>query len=617
MKKIIAGIAQIALIVVFHVAAYAQPNWRMQPVPIQTRWAKQVSPSNALPEYPRPQMARSRWVNLNGLWDYAIAPRDAAPPAQYTGKILVPYPLESALSGVRGRLLPDQQLWYRRTTQRPALKGGQRVLLHFGAVDWQATVYVNGKHVGEHKGGYQAFTFDITNDLKSGDNELVVAVYDPTDKGPNPHGKQVLAPQHIMYTASSGIWQTVWLEVVPAVHIESLKLTPDIEHGAERVQVGVAGDAQGYAVEITASSENSKITTIKGAPGKELQLAIAHPQLWSPADPFLDTLSVRLLQGSKAIDTVTSYFGMRKIEIKKDSAGVDRIFLNNHYIYNLGVLDQGFWPDGLYTAPTDDALRFDIEAIKSMGFNTIRKHIKIEPERWYYWCDKLGILVWQDMPQPSNATAEAKAEFEAESAANIQQLYNHPSIIAWVLFNEGWGAYDQERLAKWMKQLDPSRLLNGHTGGNVNTRRSEQDYAARWAASDMTDIHSYPDPKIPAAEPGKARVLGEYGGVGVLVAGHQWDEASAWGYVKNSPADFVTKYEAMIAQLKKFEAEGLSGSIYTQPFDVETEQNGLLTYDRAMLKMPLDKMRQANATLAPEALSFAAIPAISALDSAR
>lgn len=580
------------VLVALPVSLCARDIWHMQPVPVKTRWAKEVSPANALPDYPRPQMVRPGWQNLNGLWDYAITPAEAGPPQAFDGKILVPYPIESALSGVQKPLLPGQRLWYRTSFAAPRLRGGARLLLHFGAVDWKSSVFLNGKRLGSHQGGYQGFSFDITDALKPKDNELLVEVYDPTDTGPNPHGKQVLHPEGILYTATSGIWQTVWLETVPAVYISRLKFTPDIDQGVLRiaVQCGARGiTPAAYTVEVTARAGKRVVGVVNGGLGDELQLPVPHARLWSPSDPFLYDLSVELRRAGKTVDRVTSYFGMRSVAVKKDALGVERIFLNGRPTYNLGVLDQGFWPEGIYTAPTDGALKFDIEAVRSMGFNTIRKHIKIEPERWYFWCDKLGVLVWQDMPNGPNNTPEAKAEFEAESAANIEQLYDHPSIVAWVLFNEGWGAYDQARLAQWMKGLDRSRLLNGHTGGGPGA----------WAGADMTDIHSYPGPEMPPAEDSKARVLGEFGGVGVPVPGHEWNSGAGWGYVKTSAAGLEEKYAAMAAKLREFERAGLSGSIYTQPYDVETELNGIMTYDRKVLKVPLVRLRKINGAFVP------------------
>jgi beta-galactosidase/beta-glucuronidase len=578
----------------------AAQTWQMKPIAIPTRWAKEVSPTNALPEYPRPQLVRSRWTNLNGVWQFAITTADyEGTPTHFNGDILVPYPMESALSGVKQQMGQYELLWYQRTFARPATKSGERVLLHFGAVDWEATVLVNGTEVCHHVGGYQSFTCDVTAQARDTGNVLVVKVKDPTDQGPNPHGKQVQKPGGIMYTPTTGIWQTVWLEVVPAVSIGSLRFTPDIDRTRLQLQANVEGKTAGYTVEAVATNKQAVVGRITGAPNAPLALMVPTPHLWSPDDPFLYDLVVRLRYRGKVVDSVTSYFGMRKIEIKKDSAGVDRIFLNNRYTYNLGTLDQGFWPDGLYTAPTDAALKFDIEAIKAMGFNTIRKHIKVEPARWYYHADKLGMLVWQDMVNPGNDTPEARAAFEAESQAMVTQLHNYPSITTWVVFNEGWGAYDQARLTQWAKTLDPSRLVNGHTGENY-FGASPSDTSLKWPHSDMTDIHAYPDPAAPPRLPGKAQVLGEFGGIGVFIAGHLWDTTAAgWGYVKVTPAEMAARYGGMVDSLAKLERTGLSGSIYTQPFDVEGEQNGLLTYDRAVIKIDPATLRRMHAKLVP------------------
>jgi hypothetical protein len=577
----------------------AQTNWQVQPTTIKTRWAKEVSPTNALPEYPRPQMVRENWQNLNGLWNYAITPKDAATPSSYEGQILVPYPLESALSGVKKPLQPSENLWYKKTFTRPAMKDGEHVLLHFGAVDWQATVYVNGKETGTHTGGYQAFSQDITTALKDGDNEIVVKVFDPTSEGVGPHGKQVLNPANIYYTPSSGIWQTVWLETVPAVYIAGLVITPDIDKGVLNVNVNAPA---GSSVELVASDAGTEVSKVKGKAGTLLKLPVKNAKLWSPAHPFLYDLTVKLIKSGKTVDEVKSYFGMRKIAIQKDEKGVDRIFLNNKAYYNLGTLDQGFWPEGLYTAPTDNALKFDIEAIKAMGFNTIRKHIKVEPARWYYHADKLGILVWQDFVNPNQGLPEgAKAAFEKETKETLEQLRNSPSITTWVIFNEKWGVYDQQRITEWIKTADPSRIVNGHSGEilYVNEQlRSPSPNA--WVSADMTDVHSYPDPMNAPAEPGKARVLGEFGGIGVFIPDHQWNTSSAWGYIQEKAAALATKYTIMNQHLKLLEADGLSGSVYTQPFDVEGEQNGLLTYDREVVKIPFDQMRTIHSLLNPD-----------------
>jgi len=581
---------------------FGQTNQKLTDLLLSTRWAKEVSPTNALIEYPRPQMVRTNWQNLNGLWEYAITSKDGTAPTQFDGQILVPYPIESALSGVKKIVQPNQNLWYKRTFYLPVTLSlskcathHSQLLLHFGAVDWQATVFVNGKEVGQHTGGYDNFSFDITDALKDGENEIELKVYDPTDQGPNPHGKQVLNPKDIWYTPTTGIWQTVWLEAVPSNYIKDIKITPDVDRG--EVVVTVTND---QSTNLTLTAGTYKAT---GKTNSPIHLKIPDAHLWSPEDPFLYDLNVRLFYKGKVVDEVKSYFGMRKVEIKKDQQGHDRIFLNNKYVFNLGVLDQGFWPEGIYTAPTDEALAFDIQAIKAMGFNTIRKHVKREPDRWYYHCDRLGMIVWQDMVNPSfDLTKEAKTIFENECKETIEQLYNHPSITTWTLFNEKWGQYDQERLCKWIKQLDPTRLLNGHSGEilyvNEKLRSPSPD---AWVGSDITDIHSYPDPMNAPKMEGKARILGEFGGIGVFVPDHQWNTNSAWGYITVTPAQLKGKYTVMNQHLQLLEREGLSASIYTQPFDVEGEQNGLMTYDREVIKIQFDEMRKISGLLVPTA----------------
>lgn len=572
---------------------------------LQTRWAKDVSATNALKEYPRPQMQRNNWTNLNGLWEYAIlrqAQDDIKFPEKWEGKILVPYPIESALSGVIKRIDEKQLLWYRRkiTVSRQS-SVGTKYLLHFGAVDNEATVYVNGKEVGKHVGGYTAFSFDITKFVKSGDNELVVKVYDPSDKGVWPHGKQVSNPQNIYYTASSGIWQTVWMEEVPEHYISDLKLTPDIDKKELHIETTIP---KGYTIVAIAYLNGNEVAKVKVSKNV-FALAIKELQLWSPSSPVLYDLKLRLLKSNKVIDEVQSYFGMRKVSIAKDAKGYDRIFLNNQYLFNLGILDQGFWPDGLYTAPTDEALKFDIEVIKAMGFNTIRKHIKIEPARWYYHADKLGMLVWQDFVNPNQSLpVGAKEAFEQQGAEMMKQLYNYPSITAWVLFNEKWGAYDQQRLTEWVKKTDPTRLVNGHSGEilYVNEQlRSPSPNA--WVSSDMADVHSYPDPMNAPAKDGRVQILGEFGGIGVFIPDHQWNSSSAWGYINEKPAGLKAKYTIMNQHVQLLEKEGLAGSIYTQPFDVEGEQNGLITYDREVIKIPFEELRKIHTPLNPEIAS--------------
>lgn len=571
---------------------------------IMTRWAKDVTPDKALPEYPRPQMARKQWQNLNGLWDYAIVARDAgakdaARPDSFQGQILVPYPVQSALSGVGKTLTPEQSLWYKRTFTVPSDWKGQRVLLHFGAVDWQATVWVNGNKLGEHQGGYDPFSFDITAALKPGaEQEIVVAVWDPNDRSsatipPIPHGKQVLRPSRIMYTAVSGIWQTAWLEPVGKAAIGSLKITPDVDNGQVKIAVAGDGTAEADTVTVQVLSMGTRVAQAEGKVGGELSVKLPKLELWSPASPFLYDLKVTLARDGKALDEVASYFGMRKIEIKKDEAGVNRMFLNGKALFQYGPLDQGWWPDGLYTAPTDEALKFDIDETLKMGFNMARKHVKVEPERWYYWADKLGLLVWQDMPsgdrgiggnQPDLVrTPESAAIYEREWKAEIASHYNHPSIIMWVPFNEGWGQFDTARIVELTKKLDPTRLV---------------DCASGWSdrgVGDVHDMHSYPGPGMFPLEDKRASVLGEFGGLGLPTKEHLWIDTGAWGYRNmTDPADLTRRYGSLINALKAYAACGLSAAVYTQTTDCETEVNGLLTYDRAINKIGTEAIAKIN-----------------------
>lgn len=594
-------------------ASMAQSNWQPAPFRLATRWAKDVSPANALKEYPRPQMVRENWTNLNGLWDYAITPADDAGrsfPSKADGQILVPYPLESALSGVAKPLQKTQHLWYRRTFTAQAPQGN-KTLLHFGAVDYKCWVFLNGTEVGAHEGGYTGFTLDVTAQLKAGENELVVKVYDPTNEGVGPHGKQVMNPANIYYTPSSGIWQTVWLENVAASYISGLKFTPDIDKGILNLNVTVA-NGSGYTVEATVVDNGQAQKAVIASSGT-FAIKVPAAKLWTPANPFLYDLVVRLKKGGKVVDEVKSYFGMRKISIGKDSKDVTRILLNNKVYFNLGTLDQGFWPDGLYTAPTDEALAFDIKAIKAMGFNTIRKHIKVEPARWYYHADKLGMLVWQDMVNPHQGLPEgAKAAFEHQSKEIVEQLHNHPAITTYVLFNEKWGQYDQERLTKWLKGMDPSRIVNGHSGEYLYVNEQLRSPSPNaYVASDIADVHSYPNPLNAIETQSMARVCGEFGGIGVFIADHQWNTSSAWGYIQEKPAALKAKYTIMQQHLKLFENEGMSGSIYTQPFDVEGEQNGLITYDREVVKIPFADLRKIHSQLNPD---MGTIPDVTAKD---
>lgn len=553
------------------VAAAASLAAQAPPPSLATRWAREVRPARVLPEYPRPQLTRPAWQSLNGLWDYAITEKDAAQPASWDGKILVPFPVQSQLSGVRRVVSESQRLWYRRRFHAPPLARGARLLLHFGAVDWDAAVSVNGRSVGEHRGGYDPFTADVTDALRPGEQELVVSVWDPTDRGPQPRGKQVLSPGGIWYTAVTGIWQTVWLEPVPATYVNGLVITPDVDAGMVRVRIEARGVAGAPSARIAVLDGQERVAERSGVAGAEIALPIPHVKLWSAGDPFLYGLQVRLEGG----DAVTSYFGMRRIAVAADSAGINRLMLNGQPLFELGTLDQGWWPDGLYTAPTDAALRNDLEALRRLGFNLIRKHVKVEPERWYSWCDQLGILVWQDMPSGDNDTPEGRENFGAELGRVVDALRNHPSIVMWVPFNEGWGQHDTGRYVAWLKEHDPTRLVDDASGWSDRS------------AGDVMDMHDYPGPAMPALEPRRAAVLGEFGGLGLPVAGHLWNERSTWGYRSfTTPGSLWSAYRRLMQQLRPLVAAGLAAAVYTQTTDVETEVNGLMTYDRAMVKLP-------------------------------
>ena len=548
-------------------------EWKPAAGPLTTRWAKDVSPEKVLPEYPRPQMVRKDWLNLNGLWDIKLGDGTES-------RILVPFAVESALSGV---MKHTDRLTYHRSFEIPKSWRGRHVLLHFGAVDWEAKVSLNGKELGVHRGGYDAFTFDITDALrKDGAQEIVVEVFDPTDLGGQARGKQKLKPGSIMYTPTTGIWQTVWLEPVGEAHIESLKIIPDLDEGCLRLTVMGAG-----TVEAVASDGGKQVAKSSGAAGSELKLAISKPKLWSPDSPHLYDLRVCLKSRGKVVDAVTSYFGMRKVALGKDEKGVTRMMLNGKAVFQVGPLDQGFWPDGIYTAPTDEALRFDIAETKRLGFNTTRKHVKVEPDRWYYWCDKLGLMVWQDMPCGNSYTDKPqpidKPQFKTELLSMVTNHWNHPAIIMWVIFNESQGQHDTEALVAEVKAIDPSRLVNNASGNDDKN------------CGDGIDKHSYPGPDSPKPEEHRAAVLGEFGGLGLPVDGHTWSKKT-WGYegTKNIE-DLTLGYEKLLAKAWALkDTAGLSAVIYTQLTDVETECNGLLTYDREVNKVIAERAAAAN-----------------------
>jgi len=560
---------------------FPQAGWRPADGPLRTRWAAEVSPDRALPEYPRPQMVRRDWLNLNGLWEYAIRPREEGRPGTWDGRILVPFPVESALSGVMKTVGENHRLWYRRTFEVPAGWAGRRVRLRFGAVDWEATVWLNGRELGTHRGGYDAFHFDLTDALRPGGaQELVLAVWDPSDAGSQPRGKQVRKPRGIFYTPATGIWQTVWIEPVPEGGIERLVLVPDVDAGVLRatVQAGGAGE-----VEVAAFDGGKEVGRAAGRAGEAVPLQIPDAKRWTPETPFLYDLKVTLKSGERTVDAVESYFGMRRVALGKDEKGVPRLLLNGNPVFHVGPLDQGFWPDGIYTAPTDEALRYDIEITRRLGFNATRKHVKVEPDRWYYWCDRLGLMVWQDMPSGNNKGEEARRQFETELRAMVDGRINHPSIVMWVIFNEGWGQYDTERLVQETKERDPSRLVDNASGWTDKK------------VGDVIDMHRYPGPGSPRPEERRAAVLGEFGGLGLPIEGHMWS-SQHWGYQgMSSPGALTQRYLRLMQKVWALrEDPGLCAAIYTQITDVETECNGLLTYDRAVVKPDLEKVAAAN-----------------------
>ncbi len=590
----------IILLVVFFNCSYLSAQWKLAGERIKTEWATKIDVENVLPEYPRPIMERPDWVNLNGLWNYAITPVGQAAPQKYEGQILVPFAIESSLSGVGKRLGKENDLWYQRKFSVPSRWKGERVLLHFGAVDWKTDIWVNQIKIGQHTGGFTPFSFDITPALKNGENELVVKVWDPTDNGTQPRGKQVNKPSGIWYTPVSGIWQTVWLEPVPAQSITNIKTTPDID--LNKLTVEVATDEKKLSDKIEVKVFDGKDLVAKGVSINGIPVEIAMPanvKLWSPDSPSLYALEISLFEGNKLVDKVKSYAAMRKFSTKRDKNGIVRLQLNNKDQFQFGPLDQGWWPDGLYTAPCDEALVYDIQKTKDFGYNMIRKHIKVEPARWYTHCDRLGIIVWQDMPSgdknpewqmreyftgtEKKRSAESEATYRKEWKEIIDCLYSYPCIGTWVPFNEAWGQFKTPEIAEWTKQYDPSRLVNPASGGN------------HYTCGDMLDLHHYPGPEMFLYDAQRATVLGEYGGIGLVLKEHLWEPDRNWGYVQfNTSKEATDKYMEYANVLKELIPRGFSAAVYTQTTDVEVEVNGLLTYDRKVIKLDEKTLRKMN-----------------------
>jgi beta-galactosidase/beta-glucuronidase len=587
-----------AILLATTLTGFAQ--WKPAGTRIKTEWAEKVNPANVLPEYPRPLLERAEWANLNGEWEYAILPKDQSEPAKFDGKILVPFAVESSLSGVAKTVGETNYLWYKRTFSVPKSWKNKDLILNFGAVDWQADVYLNDVLIGSHKGGYSPFQFNITPYLKgNGNQKLVVRVWDPSDKGFQPRGKQVSNPARIFYTAVTGIWQTVWLEPVAGNYVTAVKSISNIDNNTVDITVSTSNDKISDIVEVKIIDKGKTIATAKGIQGKPLQLSIKDPILWSTTNPYLYDIKISLWTGNKKIDEVSSYMAMRKISSKRDKDGIMRFQLNNKDIFQYGPLDQGWWPDGLYTAPTDEALLFDIKKTKNLGFNMIRKHVKVEPARWYYHCDKEGMLVWQDMPGGEGGNKWEKFAFNVgtdvirtpESASNFYRewkeimdlLISNPSVVMWVPFNESWGQFDTEKIAAWTKNYDPSRLVNSASGGNHRF------------CGDVLDLHHYPNPSMLLFDNNRVNVLGEYGGIGLALTGHLWAENKNFGYVMCKNTDEVTaQYVKYAEDLKKYVGIGMCAAVYTQTTDVEEEINGLITYDRKVMKINEAEVKKVN-----------------------
>ena len=574
-------------------------QWQPAGNKIKTAWAEKIDTSDPLPEYPRPQLAREQWINLNGLWNFTIVEKNSNKPETFDGNILVPYPVESALSGVQERVGENRELWYKRSFTVPAAWKDKNIVLNFGAVDWQADVWINDIKVGSHKGGYTPFSFNITPFLVKGEQKLLVKAWDPSDKGNQPRGKQVENPHGIWYTPVTGIWQTVWIEPVEAAYITLLKTVPDIDRGNISVTADTRGTVTSDIIEVKVLEDGKVIGSGKAVPGVNFMVPVPDTKLWSPESPYLYDMEVSIIRNGKTIDKVKSYFGMRKISTATDKNGIVRMQLNNKDYFQFGPLDQGWWPDGLYTAPTDEALLYDIKKTKDLGFNMIRKHVKVEPARWYYHCDKEGILVWQDMPNGDAhpewqrwnffngkelvRSAESENNFRREWKEVINLTFSNPCVVVRVPFNERWGQFKTKEIVEWTKNYDPSRLVNPASGGNF------------YDTGDIIDIHNYPQPVMGLFDSKKVNVLGEYGGIGLAIEGHLWEKDRNWGYVQYKNSEEATsEYVKYAEKLKQLIPFGYSAAVYTQTTDVEIEVNGLMTYDRKIIKLDEAKIRKVN-----------------------
>ena len=630
MRKTVSAIAAALLVLAGCTTA---KQWAPAGDHIRTAWADKVKPSNVHPEYPRPEMVRTQWKSLNGLWDYSVTPSAPSSVPEWSsaspdilgmaaeagnilsecvdGQILVPFCIESSLSGVGRRVSPDEALWYSTTFEVPSA-WKERTVLNFGAVDWLADVWLNGSYVGRHVGGYTSFSFDITTYLVKGKQRLLLRVLDGTDNGEQPRGKQVSNPGGIWYTPVTGIWQSVWIEPVGEGSITgyratagmngALELTAMADGKADRVEFTLLDGGPGWSTEDP--GKPAEVANCSTEPGANIHLVVPSAHLWSPEDPYLYGIRINLFNGDKLVDSVLGYTAFRESSEVRDSNGERRLGLNGKPYFQFGPLDQGWWPDGLYTAPSDEALKYDIVKTKELGYNMIRKHIKVEPARWYWYCDRLGIAVWQDMPSiaanlPGGQWGEwgydtgwdypltdaAKETYYREWGQIIDQLRNHPCILVWVPFNEAWAQFDTPSVVDFTRAQDPTRLINSASGGNS------------YLCGDILDSHNYPEPIMKFRSDGaQIDVLGEYGGIGCAVSGHLWQPENNWGY-QGLCADgeaVLQRYTEFVEMLIDQIHTGVAAAVYTQTTDVEIEVNGLMTYDRKVVKMPEDKLREVN-----------------------
>ena len=565
----------ILIILIYFV--FLNAGWQPKEAPLMTSWGEAVDPQNVLPEYPRPQLQRTHWINLNGLWQFQQAAEGEDTPfgsVVLSDTILVPFPVEAALSGI---MQPMERMWYKRYFSYHARFSNEHVLLHFGAIDWHAKVWINGNLAGEHKGGYDPFTVDISDYVAEGNsNELIVWVFDPTDAGQQPLGKQKRIPESIWFTSCSGIWQTVWIEQLPSFYLTKVAIRTNIENGTLYIDPHPNDAAVNASLQTTVRLNGDLVAQKQMYGVHPFEITLPDPRLWSPDDPVLYDIKIILDNFATEDDTVRTYTGLRKIGLGKDENGFTRIMLNNKVCFNFGPLDQGYWPDGVYTAPSDEALKFDIEYAKKLGFNMIRKHVKVEPARWYYWTDKIGMLVWQDMPNAGNDGTEAKAQFQAELTAMVENLKHFPSIVQWDVFNENWGKYNAPAMVTLVEQLDSTRLINPNSGWNVGGFDD--------GVGNINDLHTYPGPVAPSPEKNRAGVCGEYGGLWSQPEGHCWTEYTAEGY--QDPNDIINAYSSLSDSLRKLiESHGLSAAVYTEITDVEKEYAGFISYDRKFEKV--------------------------------